>query len=71
VSKYKRDQRIGRIDIDQRTKSVEERKIITDLEIDLMIGAGHKGALLTINDRATGNNRCTPKVDAIFKDNYI
>lgn len=54
ASKDKRGQIIGRIDIDQRPKSVEERKIIGDLEIDLMIGAGHKGALLTINDRATG-----------------
>ena len=54
ASKDKRSQIIGRIDIDQRPKSVEERKIIGDLEIDLMIGAGHKGALLTINDRATG-----------------
>jgi IS30 family transposase len=54
ASKDKRGQIIGRIDIDQRPKSVEERKTIGDLEIDLMIGAGHKGALLTINDRATG-----------------
>ena len=54
ASKDKRGQIIGRVDIDQRPKSVEERKTIGDLEVDLMIGAGHKGALLTINDRATG-----------------
>jgi IS30 family transposase len=57
ASKDKRGQIVGRIDIDQRPKSVEERKTIGDLEIDLMIGAGHKGALLTINDRATGMAR--------------
>lgn len=54
ASKDKRGQIIDRGDIEHRPKSVEERKTIGDLEIDLMIGAGHKGALLTINDRATG-----------------
>jgi len=54
ASKDKRGQIIGLVDIDQRPKSVEERKTIGDLEIDLMIGTGHEGDLLTINDRATG-----------------
>jgi len=43
-----------RVDIDQRPKIVEKKERFGDLEIDLIIGAGHKGALLTINDRATG-----------------
>ncbi len=43
-----------RVDIDQRPKVVDRKERFGDLEIDLVIGAGHKGALLTINDRATG-----------------
>jgi IS30 family transposase len=43
-----------RVDIAQRPKIVEKKERFGDLEIDLIIGAGHKGALLTINDRATG-----------------
>ena len=45
---------IGRVDIDQRDDVVEDKERIGDLEIDLVIGKDHKGALLTINDRATG-----------------
>jgi IS30 family transposase len=44
----------NRIDIDQRPDIVDQKKRIGDLEIDLIIGKDHKGALLTINDRATG-----------------
>ena len=43
-----------RIDIAQRPKIVDEKERFGDFEIDLVIGGGHKGALLTINDRATG-----------------
>ncbi|NRS89891.1 IS30 family transposase [Flavobacterium sp. 7E] len=39
TSKDKRGLIMGRVDIDQRPKSVEDRKTIGDLEIDLMIGA--------------------------------
>ena len=45
---------VGRVDIDQRPKIVEKKERIGDLEIDLIIGKGHKQAILTINDRATG-----------------
>ncbi len=45
---------VGRIDIDKRPIIVEKKERIGDLEIDLVIGQNHKGALLTINDRATG-----------------
>lgn len=45
---------MSRIAIDQRPKSVEERKTIGNLAIDLMIGAVHNGTLLTISDRETG-----------------
>ena len=49
-----RGQIAGRVAIDQRPKIVERKERFGDLEIDLVIGANHKGALLTINDRATG-----------------
>ena len=43
-----------RIGIEQRPLVVEEKLRLGDIEIDLVIGKDHKGALLTINDRATG-----------------
>jgi len=54
ASKDKRGQIVGRIGIVNRPKEVEEKQRFGDLEIDLVIGKDHKGALLTINDRATG-----------------
>lgn len=53
-SKDRRGQIVGRIGIENRPKEVEEKQRFGDLEIDLVIGKDHKGALLTINDRATG-----------------
>lgn len=44
----------GRRDIDERPPEVEKRQRFGDLECDLIIGAQHSGALLTINDRVTG-----------------
>lgn len=43
-----------RMDIDMRPEIVDKKERIGDLEIDLVIGKDHNGALLTINDRATG-----------------
>lgn len=43
-----------RIDIDKRPKIVEKKNRFGDLEIDTMIGKNHKGALVTILDRASG-----------------
>ena len=40
--------------IDKRPVVVDERKRLGDLEIDLIIGSGHNGAILTINDRVSG-----------------
>lgn len=54
ASKDKRGQIVGRIGIESRPIEVEEKQRFGDLEIDLVIGKDHKGALLTINDRATG-----------------
>ena len=44
----------NRVDIDKRPVEVEDKIRLGDLEIDLVIGKNHKGALLTINDRASG-----------------
>lgn len=44
----------NRIDIDERPAIVEEKKRFGDLEIDTIIGKNHKGAIVTINDRASG-----------------
>lgn len=54
ASKDKRGQIVGRIGIENRPIEVEEKQRFGDLEIDLVIGKDHKGALLTINDRSTG-----------------
>lgn len=44
----------GRTDISERPAEVERRTRFGDLEIDTVIGRNRRGALLTINDRATG-----------------
>jgi transposase, IS30 family len=54
ASKDRRGQIVGRIDIDERPKIVDEKTRFGDLEIDLVIGEHHKQALVTINDRLTG-----------------
>jgi transposase, IS30 family len=43
-----------RVGIAQRPESVERREQFGDLEVDTIIGKDHKGAILTINDRALG-----------------
>lgn len=40
--------------IDERQKIVDSRKRLGDWEIDLIIGSGHNGAILTLNDRVSG-----------------
>ncbi len=52
--KGKRGQIKDRVDIDKRPQIVEQKQRVGDVEMDLVIGKNHKGALLTINDRATG-----------------
>ena len=43
-----------RVDIAQRPAIVEQKQRFGDFEIDTVIGKHHRGALVTINDRATG-----------------
>ena len=50
----KRGQIIGRVDIDERPKIVEEKERFGDFETDLIIGKNHNQAIFTANDRATG-----------------
>jgi IS30 family transposase len=52
--KDKRGRIPNRRDISERPSIVEERERFGDLEIDTIIGKNHKGAIVTINDRATG-----------------
>lgn len=47
----------GRIPISERPKIVEKRERIGDIEVDLMIGKDHQGALLVMTDRATLHTR--------------
>lgn len=44
----------NRVDIDQRPKIVEKKKRFGDWEVDTIIGKNHKGALVTMVDRASG-----------------
>lgn len=53
LSNDKRGQIPDRILIDQRPSAVEERNRIGDFEVDLVIGKGHKKAILTLVDRST------------------
>ena len=43
----------GRIDIDQRPDIVEEKNRLGDWELDTIIGANHKRAIVSIVDRAS------------------
>jgi len=44
----------NRVTIDQRPAVVDRKERFGDLESDTIIGKNHKGAIVTINDRATG-----------------
>ena len=43
----------NRVDIDQRPKIVEKKVRLGDWELDTIIGKGHKGAIVSIVDRAS------------------
>jgi IS30 family transposase len=50
----KRGQIPDKVHISERPAIVDKKERFGDLEVDLIIGKDHKGALVTINDRATG-----------------
>lgn len=47
----------NRVSIEKRPKIVQKRKRLGDIEIDLMMGKNHKGALLVMTDRASLHTR--------------
>ena len=53
-SKDSRGKIIGRVGIENRPKEAEERKVFGHLEVDTIIGKNHQGAIITLNDRASG-----------------
>lgn len=54
AAKDRRGCLIGRIPITERPAIVAAKGRFGDLEIDTIIGQNHQGAIVTINDRATG-----------------
>lgn len=53
-SKKSRGQIKDRVSIHQRPSIVNSKERFGDLEIDTIIGKGHKGAIVTISERTTG-----------------
>ena len=47
----------GRVGIEQRPAIVRKRKRTGDIEVDLMLGKNHKGAVLVMTDRSTLHTR--------------
>lgn len=43
-----------RVGIEERPREVEHKLRFGDLEVDTIVGRAHKGAVLTLNDRASG-----------------
>ena len=54
ASKDKRSIIPGRVSIENRPEVVNQKKRFGDWEVDTIIGANHKGAIVTMNDRVTG-----------------
>jgi transposase, IS30 family len=53
-SKDSRGQIVGRVGIEKRPKEADNRSEFGHLEVDTIIGQNHKGAIITLNDRASG-----------------
>lgn len=53
-SKDSRGQIVGRVGIEKRPKEANDRSEFGHLEVDTIIGQNHKGAIITLNDRASG-----------------
>lgn len=66
---------VGRVDISQRPKIVDEKTRLGDLEIDTIIGKNHKQAIVTIIDRKSGflwmgkleNKEATPLSEKVIE----
>ena len=44
----------GRVGIENRPKEAEKREVFGYFEVDTIIGKDHKGAIITLNERASG-----------------
>ncbi len=53
-SKDSRGRIVGRVGIEKRPKEADNRSEFGHLEVDTIIGQNHKGAIITLNDRASG-----------------
>lgn len=53
-SKDSRGKIVGRVGIEKRPKEAEQRAVFGHLEVDTIIGQNHIGAIITLNDRASG-----------------
>ena len=53
-SKDSRGKIIGRVGIENRPKEAEKREVFGHFEVDTIIGKDHKGAIITLNERASG-----------------
>jgi IS30 family transposase len=45
---------VGRVGIENRPKEAEKREVFGHFEVDTIIGKDHKGAIITLNERASG-----------------
>ena len=54
ATKDSRGKIIGRVGIENRPKEAEERKVFGHLEVVTIIGKNYQGAIITLNDRASG-----------------
>ncbi|MDX8384710.1 MAG: IS30 family transposase, partial [Ghiorsea sp.] len=52
-SAHNRNGIVNRVDIDERPKEANNRERIGDWEADTIIGKGHQGAILTLDDRVS------------------
>jgi len=53
-NKDSRGQIIGRIGIEKRPLEAQTRNVFGHLEVDTIIGKNHRGAIITLNERASG-----------------
>jgi IS30 family transposase len=53
-SKDSRGKIIGRVGIEKRPKEAATREVFGHFEVDTIIGKDHKGAIITLNERASG-----------------
>lgn len=51
-----------RVDIDQRPKEVDDRLRVGDWEADTVIGANHKGAIVTLDERVSKLRLALPQI---------